>query len=466
MSDEFDRIKEVYREEATERLAELENAMLELEQDPENMDIIASAFRAMHTIKGSGAMFGHDDIAEFTHEVESTYDRVRNGDLPVTPKLIALTLSAHDHIKALLEGHDKPGSVDMSIGEAIVLEFRNLLSAPIEKTQPEEKPKAQQSRQEKQQPALEQDTDPEKTITFRIRFTPSTDIFANGTNPAPLLKELQELGEAVIIADTHLIPPVKEMDPELCYVSWDILLTTNRGLNAIKDVFIFVEDVCEVHIDVIDDATFQEGNYKKLGEILIERGDLKPEDLQQVLGGQKPIGKILEDSGLVPPDKIQSALAEQHRVRDTHEKRQQGESSSSIRVDSEKLDKLVDLVGELVTVQARLTQWANMKSDSDLTLISEEVERLTTELRDNTMSVRMLPIGSTFNKFRRLIRYLSNDLGKKVVIQTEGAETELDDEIFALDIGSIREVLEFESVTRVPQTPDYMKGVINLRGSV
>ena len=198
-----------------------------------------------------------------------------------------------------------------------------------------------------------------------------------------------------------------------------------------KDVFVFVEDDCELNIDIIDDSltSDKETSHKKLGDILVERGDLSTENLRKTLAKQKRFGQMLLDANLINACKVESALAEQQHVSVITEKReikQKKDAASTIRVDSDKLDSLVNLVGELVTVQARLTQTAASKDDSELILVAEEVERLTEELRDNTMSVRMVQIGTMFARFKRLIRDLSSEMGKTIEMSTEGAETELD----------------------------------------
>ena len=223
---------------------------------------------------------------------------------------------------------------------------------------------------------------------------------------------------------------IDTIDPERCYISWDIVVSTNKGLNAVKDVFIFVEDLCEIKIDVIEPGVVVEGGgipLKKLGEILVERGDVTEQQLQSGLSEKRLLGEILIDKGVVAPDRIESALAEQLHMKTMREKtRTKEEGISSIRVPAEKLDILVNLVGELVTVQARLSQIASNLSGNELTSVAEEVERLTAELRDNTLNVRMLPIGTTFGRFKRLIHDLSEELGKEIDMTTEGAETELD----------------------------------------
>jgi two-component system chemotaxis sensor kinase CheA len=181
----------------------------------------------------------------------------------------------------------------------------------------------------------------------------------------------------------------------------------------------------------VDDGSMEvEGDYKKLGEILVERGDISREDMEKVLSLQKRFGELAMATGIVTSDEVQSALVEQQHVKEVRQERQvqQGgaDAATSIRVPADKLDALVNLVGELVTVQARLSQTALSKRDADLVNIAEEVERLSAELRDNALNIRMLPIGSTFSKFKRLVRDLSNELGKEMELTTEGAETELD----------------------------------------
>ena len=262
-----------------------------------------------------------------------------------------------------------------------------------------------------------------------IRFKPHRNIFMTGTDPVLLLEELAELGDHQIIPQFKDVPFVDELNPEECHIFWDIILTTEVDYNTIKDVFIFVEDDCELSIDIIADELSCEcdEDLKRLGEILVERNDLSPDAINEALLEQKKIGEILVDSQNVDKQTLESALAEQKQLKKVKDKRCEDKGgASSLRVASDKLDVLVDLVGELVTVQARLTQLSSTMDHTDLTSISEEVERLTSELRDNTMSIRMMPIGTTFSKFRRLVRDLSAQLGKNIDLITEGAETELD----------------------------------------
>jgi two-component system, chemotaxis family, sensor kinase CheA len=411
-----------FKMEAYELLSELESALLELEEIPDNEDLIGRVFRAMHTIKGSGAMFGFDAIAEFTHEVETIYDMVRDGKMRVTKELINLSLSSKDLIAEMLGVSEGDAAVDTAKAEAIIVALRALRPA----ASMVEKGGTAASRPPNDTAGAGSEMAP--MVTYRIRFRPSPDIFAYGTNPILLLAELSELGECHIVAHTEEIPLLSEMAPENCFVFWDIILTTNRGTNAIEDVFIFVADTCEISIRAIDaeDDIDETSAYQKLGEILVDRGDLSASDVQRALDGHKRLGERLTDARMVSTDAVESALVEQQHLKKIREKRQEVAGASSLRVDAGKLDQLVSLVGELVTVQSRLRQRAASLHDGEMVLIAEEVERLVGELRDNTMSIRMLPIGTTFSKFKRLVRDLSDTLGKEVELTTEGGETELD----------------------------------------
>ncbi len=410
----MDKHREAYREEAYELLSELETALLEMEETPDDRNLVGRVFRAMHTIKGSGAMFGFNDIAAFTHEIETVFDLVREGKVPVTGELVDMTLSARDQIRTMVDGDQ----ADETIKQNILQAFRKMLPDA-------DKTGKQEPGTGNEQPAA---GDPQTAVTYRIRFRPAPDIFASGTNPILLLDELRALGPHQVTAQTGGIPSLADLDPESCCLYWDVILTTADGVNAIKDVFIFVEDECELKIDVIDEEGIleEDTDYKRLGEILVERGDVGAEDLREALGAQKRIGDVLREGGAADEGVIESALAEQQLVKQARQSRKDKVLSSSIRVASDKLDTLVDLVGELVTVQASLSQKAASQEDPEFLSISEKVERLTADLRDNTMGIRMMPIGSTFSRFKRLVRDLSNDLGKDVALTTEGSETELD----------------------------------------
>ncbi|MGM0416962.1 MAG: chemotaxis protein CheW [Thermodesulfobacteriota bacterium] len=409
--------EQAFREEAQELLTELETALLELEDRPDDMDVVGQIFRAMHTIKGSGAMFGFSDISNFTHEVETVYDLVRNGRIDVSKPLVEISLQARDHIQELLEACCSGAEIEHKKSAQLVEELQKFM--PDAKTgaveAQEDKPEAESTEQR----------------TYRISFKPHSHILQNGTKISSLLNELADLGTCRNIAQLGQIPSLDKIDPEQCYASWNILLTCTCSEDAIRDVFMFVEDDCDLAVQLIEIGEGGEEERQRLGDILIGRGEVTQEDIDRILAKSKRIGEMLVDAGLVDQDQIEAALQEQKVIRAAQEQRQRKQpekapATSSLRVPAERLDELVNLVGELVTVQSRLSQVAAQRHDADLDSIAEEVERLTEELRDSTLNIRMLPIGSTFSKFKRLVRDIASNLNKEVEFETAGAETELD----------------------------------------
>lgn len=395
-------------------MADMEEAILEIEGNPENDKAINRLFRAIHTIKGSGAMFGFDDIAAFTHHVETVLDRVRENIVPVTKELIDLILASGDQIKAMLNAADG--------GPAVDIEQAGKIIAGLESLSPDVSDADGIASTRVVDTLHAAGNDEGRKAAYRVRFRPHPDIFASGMDPVLLLDELRVLGECTVVAQTEDIPALDDLNPEHCHLFWDVILTTDRGIDAINDVFIFVDDESEIRIDEIaGDADIEEG-HKRLGEILVERGDVTVDMVNEVLGSQKQIGELLIDSGAVTHGKVESALTEQQVIK----RRKSVARVASVRVPADRLDNLINLVGELVITQARLTQVSVNIDRVELAGPVEEVERLTGELRDCVLDIRMLPIGTTFNKFKRLVRDLSVELGKDIALVTEGAETELD----------------------------------------
>ena len=239
-----------------------------------------------------------------------------------------------------------------------------------------------------------------------------------------VLEDVAALGDCKVVAQTDQLLPLPDFNPEECQLYWNIILTTEADLNAIRDVFIFIEDMCLLEIQsVATDALLDaEAPPPRLGEILVERGDISSKVVREELGHQQRLGDMLTSSGQVSADKVAAALSEQEAVA----RQQAALKKESLRVPALKLDSLVNLVGELVVNQARLSQIASTLDCHDLTSSVEEANRLAADLRDIVLNIRMMPIGTTFSRFTRLVRDLSSDLGKEIQLITEGAETELD----------------------------------------
>ena len=376
-----DQFKQSFREEAREILVDLEAALLELNTDRSDAELVGRVFRALHTIKGSGSMFGFEKLAAFTHNLENAYDEVRNGRLEVSSELIDLTLASLDQIRDLLE--EREGGADAAVCDDLLTRLRALAGRSEIKPAEDHTAGASSSRATPRAAA-----GGDRIRPWAIRFQPGADLLMNGANPLLLFAELRELGGLAVKASMDLLPPLRELEPERCYVTWEMVLATAAGRDAIRDVFIFVEDSCELAIDPIAEA--DDGSAAEAADAAA----LALKDPRAATGGRRTYDK---------PD-----------------------SASSLRVPAAKLDQFVDLVGELVTVQARLAELAARRDDPEVAQVSEEIERLTSSLRENSMNIRMLPIRATFEKFRRLVHDLARDLGKDVELTIDGADTELD----------------------------------------
>ena len=461
MSDGLDKMADIFLEEASDLLEKLEDHLLRLEQYPEDADTIAAVFRTMHTIKGSAGMFGFNAVSRFTHQAENTFDEVRNGRVAVTSDLITLTLNARDHIRNMLSDPESKELVEET--EKLISKFQVYLlenavdgakvAKPAQKVestpvsvQKEESSIAQttvinqndqvisintKNAQETAQPQAQAQTpqpvdNDEPEVTYRISFEPDLDVFMNGTKPHSLIGELADMGEISIIPFYSSIPSLKEIDPAKCYMSWNIILTTTKSLDDIQDVFMFLDNSSKIDIKKVADSNQDTQEIKKLGEILIDKDIVTADEISAAIGNQKPLGQILTEKKVVSVEDVQAALAEQKHIKEQREKKLQEQNSQTIKVNSTKLDRLIDLVGELVTFNARLNQLSGGLHSSTLSTLSEQGERLILELRDTTMDMRMLPIGTIFSRFRRLVRDLSSETKKNIELITEGAETELD----------------------------------------
>ncbi len=358
---------DTFMQEAEELLVSIEQSALTLSGGEASAETIHELFRAFHNLKGSGAMCGLDAVAGFSHHVETLLDRVREGTVPVTPKLAEAVLAARDQLKLLLAAEQGGESVAAGSTDQLIAMLAELSGARAPAGTPAAQPAApvEQAREQ----------------VWTIRFRPGLDLFACGGNPILLFRDLRKLGPCEITAHTEKVPPLDQIQPDLCYLAWTVTLRTIADRNAIRDVFLFVEDQSELEIEPVEAA---------------------PSSAEPAPRVRKPAA-----------DGVSKALAKE----------------STVRVPSGRLDRLVNLVGELVMNQSRLTQAASQVAAPELANPVQEIERLIAELRDDVLGIRMLPIGTLFGRFRRLVHDLSKELGKEVDLITQGAETELDKSI-------------------------------------
>ena len=373
--------------EADELLVQIEQTTLDVNIEAPDPEALAQLFRAFHTIKGSGSMFGFDAVAAFTHHVESALDKVRGGSLELSKELLDLVLEARDYIKALLQASQGGEEASPEVGQRIIVALSALENSA--------------GQNEVSDSPIQNSVVSEGNVfkTFRIRFRPDPLIFTYGTNVGLLMNELRAMGTCQVKAHLDAVPVLAEIQPERCYFWWDILLTTDKDENEIKDVFVFVEDGSEIVIEV--------EKSESLGTEMLSA--VKSEAVSVV--SEAKLAKEGPSSPSVPSAKVA---------------RKAEAADSTVRVSSERLDRLVMLVGEMVMNQSRLKQVALSAEVPMLLGTVEELERLVDELRDNVLGIRMMPIGATFNRFKRLVHDLSSELGKQIDLVTEGEETELD----------------------------------------
>lgn len=395
---------EVFRQEASELFEVLEGALLDLGQRPDDRELVDSAFRALHTIKGSGAMFGFDKVASFTHEFETAFDRVRKGEIKPTQELISVALAAKDYIRALIED---PQSTDDIIGEAILDDLKRFVSSD----QPAA-PLAEIAEAPSLAPVES------KQVGWHLYLEFESHILRNGSNPLDLLEDLCKLGPCFVVPVTDGIPFLDEMEPEDCYLKWDVKLHAACDKDAIDDVFMFVSDEMKLTLSPLEhvEAPTPMPLFQLLDEEPVAEMPAPLVEAAAAPAAAPAVAKTEPKSETRPEPKIEPKA----------EAKRDDRGIATVRVQAERLDELMDRVGELVIAQARLTQLAASGSDLSIKMIAEEIERLASSLRDTTMGARMVPIGSLFGRFRRLIHDLSRDLSKPVEFVTTGEDTELD----------------------------------------
>ena len=322
-------------------------------------------------------MFGFDALAGFTHHCETAFDRVRKGEVAATTHLVSAVLAARDHMRRLMEDpsgdHGAAGDVLLADLERAVREADGTAPAVVA---------------------------PDQT-TWRIRFDLPSNAFKNGTNPLALLNELRDLGEARVAADVSRVPPLSQMEPTDHYLAWDVTLTTDQGRAAIEDVFIFVMDDMNLTIEAQDGA----GSVEAVAEA--------PAPVVEQAAAPTPVVAAPPVPSTVANDPVEAAA-------------KSAKTAESVRVPADRLDELMDRVGELVIAQSRLSQIAHSGTDTALRAVSEEIERLSGELRDTMMVLRMVPVATLFGRFRRLVHDLARETGKAIELSTDGETTEID----------------------------------------
>ncbi|WP_431145663.1 chemotaxis protein CheA [Pseudomonas alvandae] len=402
MSINLDQAQQTFIVEAREQLQAMEESLLQLENDPGDDDAIGAIFRAAHTIKGSAGLFGLEPIVSFTHIVEDVLDRLREGSVEVDPGLIAVLLKSGDHMLELIDVVANQGSTLQPPALAREMELCQILQeyqAPPTAAEPARKAEAEP-------------TDTSEASLWHISLRFGQDVFRNGMDPLSFLRYLQTLGEIVEISTlTEALPAVEAWDAESCYLGFDIAFRSAAGYTAINEVFDFVREDCVIEIVAAQDveaqantslvATSQPASDE--GTAVVTTGELMPDQR-----------KTPRMPAQVAPDR--QAVTNENKAKD----------GAYVRVNADKLDELINLVGELVIASAGASLLARTCQNDPLQEATSSVSGLVEEILDGALRLRMIPIGETFNRFRRVVRDVSQELGKDIDLIISGAETELD----------------------------------------
>lgn len=402
MAMDMDQLRRIFYEECRENLEVLERELLALDPGATDLESINTIFRAAHSIKGGAATFNLDDISHFTHVMETLLDEAREGKRQLDSHTIDVLLRGGDCILAMLEAYEHEAEYDESERDAVTAALNAIMdsdgaadsSSSALSTQPI-------SSDHGSQEAMAADIE-----EWLITFVPHPDMLFSGNDPVRILRELHALpGGAEISCDPTQLPRFAQLDPEKLYLRWDIRVDGHVPRDEIEAIFEWVEDECDLTITPIHCG---------------EASDVDTEPVE------------VEPSATVPqsPEKPASSSQPKSAANKANKPAAKSEASvSSIRVEIDKVDNLINLVGELVITQSMLAELSSDFSPERLEQLQSGLEQLmlnTKELQESVLDIRMLPISFAFNRFPRLIRDLSSQLGKRVELVIEGESTELD----------------------------------------
>jgi len=429
----------IFMQEAKDLLEEMESSLLALEDNPDDSETVNSVFRAMHTIKGSSGLFGFNPVVSFTHEAETVLDYVRNGERKIDDALISILLDCKDHTANLLEFCVESPEAEVTdeltaAGDQIVKQLtgNDGVSDTLAVISTDD------------QEAIVESLDDVKDIadSWLISLAFKADAFRMGVDPLSFFRYLKTLGDIQrVLVITTDIPSTDDFDPESCYLNCKLAFKSDADKQTIEDVFEFAADDCDINIlppnskvetylSLLDDLS--ESHIQRLGDILVEVGALTKNDITKAIQtqessdagsaqGKKPLGEILVEQQVVQPAVVDKALEKQQEV-----KQKAATEASFIRVDSNKLGQLIDLVGELVISGAAMDLMVGKHGLADVEEVAETMNSLVNGIRDTALDLRMVPIGETFSRFRRVVRDVSKELSKDIELKISGGETELD----------------------------------------
>jgi len=457
MNDETNYLAEglqIFSEESRELLQQSEYILLKLEDEPDSDELINDLFRTIHTIKGSAGLFGFDDVVSFTHVAESVMGRLRDKEISFDDDLMGLLLDSRDQISQLvahvLDNAKLPISDTLrKKGEGLLKKLNKYLAAETSSGSTSESITKTATDIETGLASNGSDSVSNDYWHISVRF--DRNVLADGMDPLSFLRYLNQIGHCISITTLLTeLPLLDDLNPEESYLGFEISLDSSGSKESIAEVFEFVKGDCQLHIlpprstlsryILLIDALPEEN--MAIGEILVASGALTRDELIEALEYQnlssvsealndnngevniqkKPLlGDVLLEKSMTHLSIIDAALNKQEKTKESKNAEQQ-----TVRVNAEKLGDLINLVGELVISSAHTELKAKQTEQAELLETAENLTRLVEEIRDATLSLRMVQIGDTFNRFKRVVRDISKDLDKKVDLQISGGDTELD----------------------------------------
>lgn len=392
MSIDLSQFFEVFFEESFEGLDTMEAELLNLVPGEEDLETINTIFRAAHSIKGGSGTFGFSSVSDFTHVLETLLDQIRQGERTLTTEHVNLLLKAVDCLRSLLAGLQAEQAPDLTEADTLRAQFEEVLG--INSTTQESSIQTSDS---------QSDSD-----TYQIDFKPHHHLFKTGNEPLIMITELEQLGELDTTVFYDEVPEITNLSSDECFLHWRFFLNTSHGESAIKEVFEWVEDDADITIELC-------------GGLFTDELPAPENDSSTV--AQEPLIQEPEPKQAEQAKPIKPTSANANKKSTTPE-------STSIRVGIDKVDSLINMVGELVITQAMLNQLSEQDiTPATITALQEGLAQLahnTRDLQENVMRIRMLPINFVFSRFPRLVRDIAQKLNKQVELKLIGEQTELD----------------------------------------
>ena len=411
MSIDMAQFHQVFFEESFEGLDIMESGLLNLDMGDVDSEAINTIFRAAHSIKGGSGTFGFSAVSDYTHVMETLLDEMRDGRRQITQSAVDVLLGSVDCLREMLSAIQDENEID----EVSVAEHKKALEVELNSGQANSTTVATEAAE----PVINEVTATTGTNAsgWKISFCPHADLLKTGNDPVRMFRELSELGDLEVIVDLQGVPPLFDLDPEECHLSWTLILKGSVPREEIDDIFDWVEDECDLSIQALN-----------LGE---EPVNIQQSEPSSVVDQAVPVASLATENPVNSEPKKDIPVV----AKPAKNEEKKAKASTSIRVDTGKIDTLINMVGELVITQSMLSLVGEDFTSDKIDQLKNglvQLERHTRELQESVMNIRMLPISFVFSRFPRLVHDLSSKLDKKIELKLVGEHTEVDKTVVEL----------------------------------